>query len=405
MTDSPHDAGAASPPVFQLGLDRLLADGPDWVAGRRWGVVSHAAAVDAAGVTTATRLHATPAVTVVALFGPEHGFAGTAGAGELTADGLHPAWRIPIYSLYGATRQPTPAMLQGLDGLIVDFQTLAARPYTYVATLRAVLAAAAAAALPVIVCDRPVPLPDCVEGPLVEPAFASFVAAVPAPLQYGLTLGETALWLRARFWPQLDVRVAAMTGYRRDPHPQPGWPAWVPPSPRIHSWTTACCYTATVAGEALPALDYGSGTPDAFQVIGAPWLDPAALRDDLDAAQLPGLQFVPCRYRAGSGLYANTELAGLRLVPVAPSRLRPALTAVTLLQCLQTRYGRDSLWNAPGTRPGFFDQLFGADRVRLALWSATPADAIARTWEPDAERFLTERQQHLLYPSHPAPAA
>lgn len=393
----PAPVGSTEEP-FALGIDALLDLHPDWLAGRRVGLVSHNAAVDSAGQTTAERLHAAPGVRLVALFGPEHGFRGRAGAGETTGDERHPEWDIPIYSLYGPTRRPTPAMLAPLDTLVVDFQDLGARPYTYVSTLRLVLEAAAEAGKRVIVADRPVPLAGGCDGPVLEPAQESFVGLVGTSLQYGMTPGEAATWIARWLRLSLDLRVAGLRGYHRDPLPGAGWPAWVPPSPRIRSWECGLLFTCTVAGEALPAVDYGSGTPQSFQLIAAPALSPEALAERLRAAALPGVEPLPVAYVARAGLYAGQRLQGLRLTVTDAAHFKPVTTCVHWLAAVRDLLGTDRLWGAPGTRPDFFDKLFGTSSVREALQAGMDGAAIAALWRDATAAFSTTRAAALLYP-------
>jgi uncharacterized protein YbbC (DUF1343 family) len=391
-------AAAASLGGVRLGIDTLLAEHRAWLTRGRIGLVSHAAAVDAAGLTSAERLWRDPEVRLAALFGPEHGFRVAAGAGESVRTETHPAWGIPLYSLYGDTRRPTSDMLACVDTLVFDLQDLGARPYTYVSTLRYLLEAATGAGKAVIVADRPIPLPRVVDGPVLDPAFESFVAAVRMPMAYGMTPGEAARWLAADLELALDLRVAPMTGYARPIT----WPLtdrpWTPPSPGIRSLESACAYTATVAGEALGALDYGARTSHPFQVLGAPWLQGRTLADALADLTLPGVAFDPCRYTAASERHHGAVIEGVRIRVVDGATFRPLLTAVSLLATIQALGGKDRLWLAPGTRPEFFDKLFGTDRVRLALLDGLPGAAIAADWEPGLAAFRLTRAATLLYP-------
>ncbi len=394
---SPSPSAAPSQPRFACGIETLLDTHRDWIAGARVGLVSHRAAVDRDGRLSANRLHACPDAKLVALFGPEHGFEGLAAAGETTRDSRHAAWDIPIHSLYGDTRRPTPAMLAGVDVLVVDFQDLGARPYTYVSTLRLVLEAAAECGKRVIVADRPVPLAGGCDGPVLEPACASFVGLVDTSFQYGMTPGETAGWLVRRLGLDLDLRVAPMRGYARDAIPGPGWPPWVPPSPRIRSWECGALFTCTVAGEALPALDYGSGTPQSFQLIGAPWLPADELIRRLKSADLAGVDFQPCGYEARAGLYAGQNLNGMRLVVTDYARFKPVTTGVHILAAAQAIGGADRLWSTPGTRPDFFDTLFGTPVVREALQAGDSGAAVAALWQADLHTFTADRRRSLIY--------
>jgi uncharacterized protein YbbC (DUF1343 family) len=390
---------------FKSGMDVLLAQHPDWITGKRVGLVSHTAAIDHAGLTSAERLHRCPDVRLGALFGPEHGFRGLVAAGDHTEDESHTEWKIPIYSLYGATRKPTPAMLDSLDLLVVEFQDLGARPYTYVSTLALVLEAACEAGLPVIIADRPVPLPLSMDGPVTENRFKSFVAALPLPMQYGMTPGETALWLQHQSLPDLDLRVAPLQGYACEGERQPAWPPWIPPSPRIQSWESAGLFSCTVFGEALPALDYGSGTAQAFQLIGAPWLDRERLLAHLAGSGLAGIRLELADYQAQSGLYQGTPLAGLKLVITNHATFRPLTTCVTLLDAIIRLYGAAPLWTATGTRLEWFDSLFGTDRVRLALQSGTSAADIIAQWQPALADYKLTRAPLLLYGAQDSPSA
>jgi uncharacterized protein YbbC (DUF1343 family) len=391
---APRGPHAAATLGFSPGLNVLLQRRREWLIGRRLGLLSHRAAVAPGGRPSAEVLHDDPDIVLAALFGPEHGFAGDAAAGAPVPDAVHPQWGIPIYSLYGSAHRPTPAMLDTVDLLLVDVQDLGARPYTYGSTLRSLIEAAAAAGKPVIVADRPVPLQGVADGPLLDPVMESFVGFLPTPMVHGLTPGETAQWLRSRLGLTLDLRVVPYEAA------EPGpclWPDWVPPSPRIVSRAAARCYPVTVAGEALPALDYGSGTDMPFQVLGSPWLDGDALVEAVAASGLPGIQAQPHVYRAAAGPLAGMRLRGIRLTPRPGPGFRPVQAAVCLLSAAQTLMGKDRLWRTPGTRPEFFDKLFGTSGVREALLDGDSGAVVAARWEPQLAGFRAECSPFLLY--------
>ncbi len=382
---------------FLTGIDVLLARGRQPPA--RVGLVSHTAALAASGATSAEALQSAPNLRLVSLFAPEHGFFGAAGAGDPVRSRRHPVWHIPVHSLYGSRLAPTPAHFRAIDLLVVDLQDIGVRCYTYVSTLRHVLEAASRAGKPVLVTDRPIPLPVTPDGPVLQPGFDSFVGAVRTPLAYAMTPGETALWLRSDLGLDLDLTVIPMAGYHRAPRRNPDWPAWVPPSPGIRSWETAACYSATVFTEALSALSCGRTTPLPFQVLGAPWMKAEAVRESLAAEKLPGVTFHPHPFIPPTDPYAGRLIPGIRMVVTDPLRFKPVLTSVAILAVLQRLHSRRRLWNWPGTRPDWFDKLYGTDRVRLALLDgATPA-AIAADWEPELRRFCATRAKCLLYTS------
>jgi len=382
---------------FAPGIATLLTSTPRWIAGRAVGLVSHPAALDTKGRASADLLRQHPGADLVALFGPEHGFYGGATAGQRVGASRHRRWGIPIHSLYGANRRPSRHMLKAVDTIVFDLQDLGARPYTYVSTLRLVMEAAAEYGKRLIVCDRPIPLPTVTDGPVTQPGFESFVAAIPSPMHYGMTPGETAHWLKDELALDLDLRVARMRGYARDAGRQPGWPPWMPPSQGIRSWESAACYTATVFGEGTPAVDHGRGTGLPFQLVGAPWIRGEALREVLVDERLPGVTFHVHPYVSGHPRYAGKLLEGVRLCVTNPRSFRPIRTGVAILSSLQQLYGKRRIWQMPGARPEFFDKLYGTDTVRRMLMDGATARAVAATWRRESRRFRAKRSSHLLY--------
>ncbi len=228
-------------------------------------------------------------VNVSALFAPEHGFRGEAGAGERIEDGIDQASGLPVFSLYGDTRKPTPEMLESVDVLIFDMQDVGARFYTYIATLGLVIEAAAEASVPVWVLDRPNPAGgNYVNGWILEDEFTSFVGPYPIPIAHGLTMGEIALMMTGERWIPLEnepeLHIVKMRGWERDMI----WPDtglnWVPPSPNLPTFEHAFLYLGTVYYEGT-TLSEGRGTPNPFLTLG----DPSTQLTDEDMLKLQGL--------------------------------------------------------------------------------------------------------------------
>lgn len=335
-------------PAIRPGIEAIPAD---WLAGRRVGLVAHPASRASDGRHSAEFLRGS-GTNLVALFGPEHGFFGRGGAGEEIADAAHADWNLPVFSLYGTTRAPTPAMLARVDVFVFDVQTIACRAYTYVSTLRLVMEACAAAGKTLVVADRPDPLmltpPD---GPLLDPACASFVGWVPTPFCFGMTPGETALFLKSALkLDALDLRVATCPGLSRSLSLRQIYPTWHPTSPAIVSLENALCFPLTVFFEALPMIDHARGTPLAFQRIGSCH----ANLSTLELPPLPGLRASPCEYPDKHG----RRLRGFAFEVVDPAAYRPATAAFALISTLENHVG-PALWNFPGSRPEFFAQLWG----------------------------------------------
>jgi uncharacterized protein YbbC (DUF1343 family) len=367
------------PEKFLPGIDVLANDHPDWIAGKRIGLVGHAASVDAAGVPSPEIIRRDRSATLTC------------------AHAEHPIWSIPVHSLYGATRRPTREMLQNVDVIVFDIQSVAARAYTYVSTLRHVLEAAAENEKIVIVADRPDPLANLVDGPMLKPSFESFVGFIRTPVVYGMTPAETARWIEHDLHLALDLRQASMHGYSREPRRLAHWPTWIPPSPAIRTWECGICFGMTVFLEALPSIDHGRGTATPFQLFGAPWLDSAECCASLNDLRLPGLAFEPCRYRAMSGLYTEQEIAGVRISLTDATAIRPVQTGIAIVQTIEQQHGRGKVWEHEGTRPDFFDKLMGTDDVRLALLDDAPAAVIAESWTPRIADFVKTRNDCLLY--------
>ena len=267
----------------------------------------------------------------------------------------HPRWRLPVFSLYGATRKPTPTMLKGLKRIVVDLQDIGVRCYTYLATLKLLLEATAEQDIEVIVLDRPVPLGGVVDGPLPDgAAHMSFVCPAALPLCHGMTIGEEARYLAANI-PGAKLSVMKMRGWD---HTMRGpWPDFLPPSPGIKSWDSAALYPATVFTEAFPALDTDRSGNLAFRVLGAEWMDPQRLiRDTEEALHACGLTLR--EYRWG-------KIAGVLLTIENLRRYRPVAAGMALLKAIRRR------WAAPlaaGAREEWLVKLMGGSSFDPAEW-------------------------------------
>lgn len=369
-------------PDFASGIDVLLSKQPGLLKGNKFGLVAHQASVDASGCLSAVRLRSKYGHGLAALFSPEHGLFGIAGAGDKVASMRHPSWKIPVYSLYGKTRKPTPEMLRGLDAIVFDLQDLSIRCYTYVSTLRYLLEAAGARNVRVIVLDRSNPLAGTVDGPMLDPRWESFVGCVPGPFVYGLTIGEAALWLKKKLKLRTKLDVIPMQGYRYGQVVSGA--RWVSPSPAIRTPHSALSYPITVGLEALPAVDFGRKTLMPFELIGAPALEEEELCGRLNEQKLPGVLFHPALYERDGVLHR-----GARVAVQDPKSFQPAASAVAVLQVLQQILGKAILWRTPGSRPGFFDQLFGTDSVRRGLQAGVPWQKIAARWNLEKWRAAT----------------
>lgn len=376
------------------GIDVLLSDSLHLVRGRRVGLVTNQAGVDRQGVASLTRLR-DAGVRLTALFSPEHGFRGTAAPGEKVASGTDSATALPIYSLYGATRAPTPEMLAAVDVLLVDLQDVGTRYYTYISTTIEVMRAAGRAGLPVVVLDRPNPIGGQVQGNILAPASRSFVGALEVPMRHGLTMGELARLARLDEDMAVDLRIVPVAGWRRGQYlDQTGLPL-VPPSINLRTLESMIHYPGLCLFEGTN-LSVGRGSDQPFSQLGAPWLDPAQVI--AAAGETPGVALVATNFtpRApGDGKYADTALAGIRLQVLDRSRYDPTAVAVQLLAAVRRVHGDHFQF-----LPASFDRLAGTPDLRRALESGEAPDAIVAAWaaDPSRGRYLARRSRVILYP-------
>ena len=324
---------------------------------------------------------------LAALFSPEHGFFASAAAGSRTPSTWHPFWNVPVHSLYGETRKPTPEMLDGIGRIVIDLPDIAVRCYTYLATIKLTLESAAEAGIPVTVLDRPIPLGGVLDGPTRhDPAFASFVAPLDIPLCHGMTPGEEATGIKNAEGLDLDLTVVRMRGWshlNRDP-----WPGFVPPSPAIRSWDSAVMYPATVFTEAYPAIDCDRSGPLAFRVVGAPWIDACDLVAKLaKPLAVCGVDVRPYRYAPSGGQYQGRHLDGVLLSVRNPSAFYPVTAGVLIFAAIVSRHGEKAMH---GARPEWLDKLTGSAAVNEALRRGEFGE-LFQSWIEEQDDFLPGR--------------
>ena len=387
---APHAARARTPAV-RNGDDAFVADAWRDLRGRTIGIVTNPTGALSTGESLVDAVHRNGAIAVKALFGPEHGIRGTTGAGEVVGSSVDEKTGLPVFSLYGATRHPTAAMLDGIDVLVFDIQDVGARPYTYVSTMAYVMEAAAQHGKEVWVLDRPNPIGGVlVDGPVLEPKYKSFVGLYPIPERHGMTVGELARLFNDKFGIGCKLRVIPMLGWTRDML----WPdtglAWIPTSPNIPYARTALVYLATgLIDEA--GINNGVGTSRPFEYAGGYGFDGPAMRDVLAARKIPGVEFEPAEWVPIRGFWKDKTLAGVSLNVTDPRAFPNVRTAVELIAAARAQ-GKFHV-----AHEQIMDRDWGTDAVRLALLAGTSADAIVASWRPQLAAFATLRKPYLLY--------
>lgn len=380
--------------LIRPGIEVLLDDSLHLVAGRNVGLITNQSGVDASGRSSIDRLHEHPSVELVALFAPEHGIRGAFDGGETIEDGVDIETGVPIHSLYGAVRSPTPEMLDGIDVLLVDYQDIGARYWTYVSTMTLAMEAAAEQGITVVILDRPNPIGGAVQGNVLDPAFATFVGRYPMAMRHGMTLGELARYYQGEIGIGGDLHVVPVEGWRRDiTYVETGLP-WIRPSPNMPDVESATHYPGTCLFEGT-VLSVGRGTEAPFQQIGAPWLDGEDLAEAMNGYRLPGVRFEPVSFvpnAPSDGKFDGVEVEGVRLVAVS-SEYDPTHAALALL--VETHRMSGTEW---GWLQAHFDRLAGTDLLRQAIDAGTGVAEIRSGWSDELEDFKRVREQYLIYP-------
>jgi len=392
-----RDFGAAGPaparakraPV-QTGLDVLRAEGFARLAGKRVGLVTNHTGRARDGATAIDLLFGAKDVKLVKLFSPEHGIRGL--LDENVPSAVDEKTKLPILSLYGETRRPTAAMLDGLDAIVVDLQDVGVRFYTYITTTAFVLEEAARRKLPVFVLDRPDPVNGWqIEGPSVDQELVgAFISYFPAmPVRHGMTLGEMARLFNAENKIGADLTVVGLKNWRRDDWFDDTALPWVNPSPNMRNLNEATLYPGIGAIE-YSNISVGRGTDTPFEHVGAPWIDGVQLAEALNARALAGVRFYPVRFTPASSKYAGEECGGVFLVVTDRAALRPVRVGLEIASALARMYPAQYQVDPTG-------RLFGSKDTIARIKTGEDPASIAASWSAAEARWRLLRAKYLLY--------
>ena len=383
--------------MTEVGLSVLFREQSSLVEGRSIGLITNQTGIDRQFRSNLTLFAEQPKVELAAIFSPEHGISGSAQAGIEVASAIGEGRQIPIHSLYGETRQPTPEMLAGIDTLIYDIQDVGSRFYTYISTLLRAMKAAASGSVDFIVLDRPNPIRgDRVEGNVLQPAFQSFVGETAIPIRHGMTVGELAQFCKSELgFASIQLEIVPMHGWRRGMwYDQTGLP-WVPPSPNMPTVETAMLYPGTCLIEGTN-LSEGRGTTKPFEWMGAPWIDPERWANTLNNLDLPGTHFRPIHFTPTFSKYADQECHGVQVHVTDRDQFKPVDVALHLIATARRDYSDQFEFIENGGRY-FFDLLAGSDEPRLRLMKCESPTEIVQSWEAEVEKFTERCRPHLLY--------
>ena len=354
-------------------------------------------------------LRAASNVRLVRLFGPEHGLEGGAVYMEAVGPAIHPPSGLPVISLYGATAEdlkPRREDFADLEAIVFDVADVGSRYYTYIWTMLLAMEACAGSRLRFVVCDRPNPIGGAVEGAPQSTGYLTFVGLHPIPVRHGMTAGELARLFAAERRLDLDLVVCPAAGWAREtPWAETGLP-WVAPSPNMPTTDTALVYPGMCLLEGTN-LSEGRGTTRPFEVFGAPWLEPIAMAESLNALALPGVQFLPYKFRPMFDKHAGQTCGGAQIHLTDRAAFRPFQTGMRVIEAARRLAPIDFRWRTEryeyDDRPAI-DLLTGSERFRdIVERNGNLRAEIARHFDA-AQPFFARREPFLLYPDR-KPAA
>ncbi len=397
---SPAAAAPDTPPKIQveLGIDVLLAPASPQIAaltGKRIGLITNPSGVDGRLVPTADRLARDPRLKLVQLYGPEHGIRGEVPAGDPVEDARDPVTGLPVQSLYGRTRRPTPESLAGVDALLFDIQDIGSRTYTYISTLGEAMRACAEHRKPLWVLDRPNPLGGLLtEGPVMPEQWRNFIGWGPMPITHGMTVGEVARFFNATLGIGCDLQIVPMRGWRREMTWADTGLTWTQTSPHIPGVRQAHLYVATgMVAMSTTNLSDGVGTTLPFEIVAAEFIDPPQLSAALNASGLPGVRFQALAVKPFYGGFKDKALRGVRLHLDDPRAFQPLRTALTVLATLERLHPGKIAW----AEEKIIGRHWGETTLPARISRGDTVPDIQAAWRGDLDVFLAARRAALLY--------
>ena len=383
------------------GIERLLAGEYPYLRTERTGLVAHPASVTPELEPSADALSRI-GFDLRALFGPQHGARGEKQDNMIESDSYRdPATGLPVHSLYGEVRKPTPAMLEGLDTLLFDLQDVGVRVYTFVWTMALVMEACAEAGVRVVVLDRPNPIGLVRrEGPTLRPDFESFVGLHPVPLRHGLTTGELARWLNDARGIGCELEVVPCSGLERWMRWGDTGLPWVMPSPNLPTPESCEVYPGMVLLEGTN-LSEGRGTTRPFELFGAPFIDPPALVSRLEPRLGASVKARACFFEPTFQKHAGVLCGGAQLHVLEPQSFEPVRTAVEILSAVKGLAPDAFEWREPPyeyedtLRP--IDMLWGHDGLRAGIDAGAAVDEIMAGVDEELGAFSRSVEPHLIY--------
>lgn len=392
----------------KTGLEVLQDSGFKGLEGKRVALLTNPSGVDGQLQSSVDIFCEAEQINLVALFAPEHGVRGDVYAGGKVESGVDEITGLPVYSLYGATRQPTDAMLKGIDVVVYDIQDVGSRSYTFISTLGLMMRSCARLGIEVMVLDRPNPLGGLkIEGPCPREGFYSFVGQYRIPYVYGLTVGELATLINEEGLNRgqkgneeplkCSLTIIPMEGWTRDMTFQETGLPWVLPSPNIPYPQTAICYPcAGLVGEFNNYLNIGIGYSLPFGTFAAQWIDADELKAELESYCLDGIAFRTIHYTPFSGSSAGKLIHGVQYYFTDYRMAELTTIQFYVMQAVHRLYGKDPFVLSTG-RLEMFDKVCGSDYIRTTFSKTLEVSDIIDYWNGDVEDFRELASKYYLY--------
>ncbi|MEC0765778.1 exo-beta-N-acetylmuramidase NamZ family protein [Bacillus atrophaeus] len=384
---------AVKKPKVQTGIDILLSDYSKQLKGKKIGLITNPTGVNSSLKSSVDVLSQDPDIQLTTLYGPEHGVRGDAQAGDEVASYIDEKTGLPVYSLYGKTKKPTPEMLKNVDVLVFDIQDVGTRYYTYIYTMAYAMEAAKENSIPFIVLDRPNPQGgQQVEGPVLEPGYSSFVGLYPIPLKHGMTIGELALLFNKEFKINADLTVVKMKRWKRKMNFEDTGLPFVLPSPNMPTIDSTFVYPATGLIEGTNVSE-GRGSTKPFEFIGAPYMKSTQLEEKLNSLGLPGVTFRAASYIPTFSKHQGKLCHGVQMYVTDRKKFEAVKTGLSLIKTIHDLYPDDFEFLATGS----FDKLIGNGWVRTKIEEGADIQEITDAYQKPLKEFKKLRKKYLIY--------
>ncbi|MDM5296769.1 DUF1343 domain-containing protein [Bacillus pumilus] len=377
----------------KTGIETLLSKNLSWLKEKKVGLITNPTGIDASMKSSVDLLFEHPSINLTALYGPEHGVRGDAQAGEGVESYTDEKTGLPVYSLYGKTRKPTPEMLRDVDVLLFDIQDVGSRYYTYIYTMAYAMEASKENNIPFVVLDRPNPIGGLkVEGPVLEPDYASFVGLYPIPLRHGMTTGELARMFNKEFHINAKLTVIKMKNWKRSMTFDDTKLPFVLPSPNMPTVDSTFVYPATGLVEGTNVSE-GRGTTKPFELIGAPYINSNELSDHLNQLKLKGVQFRPVSFTPTFSKHAGTLSHGVQLHVTDRTSFEAVKTGLSIIKAIHDLYPQDFQF----LQTGSFDKLIGNGWIKEDIMTGSSIKHIMKRYHHDLNLFEKKRKGYLIY--------